>query len=582
MATTRSKAYSINSDKDYEKSNKNLSPPHQPQGTPRSSTSAGRGRGRVLFDVDVEKKVVGLSRDTDSTDFYSAEMEERKFDGASQLPHLDSTAILLQFLQAQQEREERRIQEEKEERRAREEKEKEERRAREEREKEERQAREEREREERREEREERRALREELERRAKEDKEERQAREEREREERVKRENRIEGLKLTPLEDKDNVEEYLDQFERIAHIQGWEKKTWSNRLIPYLRGTARSLFFSLPEEETANYDQLRAALMKRFNLTAEGYRHRFRAAKKEVGESFTQFVVRLRSYFRKWVCLCNKDLNNAEDLKDLILQEQFMETLSGDLAIRVKEREPTNVDKAAKAADVIIEAKKSVKKLRASPTKAVSAEEIHMPDQEGNVGSGPSVSLKEAKEKGLCFKCFKPGHVKKNCEWVSVARSSTGNTQPKKIPSLCEDCRQKDFEPICTAELNGAEVKALRDTGAENLIVDGSLISQEDFTGQKKSVTLASTGHQVTCETAYVTLSSPFFTGKALALVMWNLLFPVVIGNHLELGPGQEVRVPVYSIQPDVRVVDTRAQVKKKEEKPPSCFATSDWTDWS
>ncbi|XP_076469672.1 uncharacterized protein LOC143300003 [Babylonia areolata] len=397
------------------------------------------------------------------------------------------------------------------------------------------------------------------------------EARRKHEDEERLRRERRIEGLKLNPLEDRDNVDDYLNQFERIAELQGWEKETWSSHLLPYLTGIARSLYFALRPEEQNNYDSLRAALMKRFNLTADGYRRKFREARKETGETFEQFIVRLDGYFQKWASLSNKDVNKVEDLKDLIIAEQFMETLSTDLAIRVRERQPANVQEAARAADVVVEAKKSTRKVQMSGTSSSSSKGQGNDKVKDSKSVGlESDSLRVAREKGLCFKCKKPGHMKKDCKMAATVLSSP-RKRVQKVPALCKRCSAKVFHPRCMVRLNGREAEALRDTGADSLIVDSTLVSPTMFTGKKKCITLASTGHQELCDTAHVMLESPFFTGKALALVMENSLVPVIIGNQVELEPGRECRVPVYSVDPEVGAVETRAMAHKKRtpEKP-------------
>ena len=64
---------------------------------------------------------------------------------------------------------------------------------------------------------------------------------------------------------------------------------------------------------------------MKRYDLTEDGYRRKFRASKPEVDESPEQFIVRLDRYLL-WL-----ELSNAErsfgGLKDLIVKEKFIDS---------------------------------------------------------------------------------------------------------------------------------------------------------------------------------------------------------------------------------------------------------------
>ncbi|XP_070203300.1 pinin-like [Littorina saxatilis] len=320
-----------------------------PRGMLGSASSPGRGRGRgKLFDDRTVRQSGGYPAPGQAEGGF---VTLSKGDGELKhhipqfpSPQGDTSAMLLQFLQVDREERRRREQKEEEERKRREEKEAEEKEK-------------------------ERKFWQLMLEHETDRERARVEREEKREKARVEKEEKTIKGVKIPTLEDKDNIEEYLDQFERIAGTQGWKKETWIARLLPQLRGTARSLYFTLPTEEAGNYDQFRDALMKRFNLTAEGYRKKFRESRKEQSETFAQFVVRIKSYFKKWVCLCKKDFEKGEDLQDVILTEQLMETLSSDLVVKVKERKPANVVEAAEAADVVIEAKKGVRKPQVAPT---------------------------------------------------------------------------------------------------------------------------------------------------------------------------------------------------------------------
>ena len=65
---------------------------------------------------------------------------------------------------------------------------------------------------------------------------------------------------------------------------------------------------------------------MKRYDLTEDGYRRKFRASKPEVDESPEQFIVRLDRYLLRWLELSNTD-RSFEGLKDLIVKEQFIDS---------------------------------------------------------------------------------------------------------------------------------------------------------------------------------------------------------------------------------------------------------------
>lgn len=61
-------------------------------------------------------------------------------------------------------------------------------------------------------------------------------------------------------------------------------------------------MYARLPEKEITDYEKLKQALLKRFNLTEEGFRTRFRSAKPEGGETPLQFITRMESYLICWL----------------------------------------------------------------------------------------------------------------------------------------------------------------------------------------------------------------------------------------------------------------------------------------
>ena len=111
-----------------------------------------------------------------------------------------------------------------------------------------------------------------------------------------------------------------------------------------------------LSEEAAKDYDKVKTALMKRYDLTEDGYRRKFRASKLEVDESLDQFIVRLDRYLLRWLELSITE-RTFDGLKDLIVKNQFIESCPKDLAIHLRERAPETLAKIAKIADHYLEA---------------------------------------------------------------------------------------------------------------------------------------------------------------------------------------------------------------------------------
>jgi len=87
--------------------------------------------------------------------------------------------------------------------------------------------------------------------------------------------------------ENKDNIDPYLRRFERYAALQGWPEDDWAIYLSALLKGRALEVYSRLTEVEARSYPRLKASLLRKYQLTAEGFRRQFYAARREK-DSFT------------------------------------------------------------------------------------------------------------------------------------------------------------------------------------------------------------------------------------------------------------------------------------------------------
>ncbi|GFO36712.1 reverse transcriptase [Plakobranchus ocellatus] len=91
--------------------------------------------------------------------------------------------------------------------------------------------------------------------------------------------------------------------------------------------GRALDCFGRLSAEQAKDYDKVKEALMKRYDLTEDGYRRKFRTCKPAEGESHDMFIVRI-----VWIELSKMD-KSYKKLKVLIVREQFMDACPEELA---------------------------------------------------------------------------------------------------------------------------------------------------------------------------------------------------------------------------------------------------------
>ena len=106
---------------------------------------------------------------------------------------------------------------------------------------------------------------------------------------------------------------------------------------------------------------------------------------------------------------------------------------------------------------------------------------------------------------------------------------------------------QEREFEPRGRAIVNGQEVSALRDTGAEAVVVASRLVKEVDWTGCEVRVRLADANVCGKFKTAIVHLESPYLDEKVEAIVMDNPSADVILGNRATLDDGTVVKIPVF-----------------------------------
>jgi len=123
------------------------------------------------------------------------------------------------------------------------------------------------------------------------------------------KKEFSAKGPKMPCFDDRvDDMDAFLHRFEVYADSQGWKKDKWTVYLSALLKGKALDVYSRLPDEDAQDYDILKDALLKRFNLTEEGFKQKFRSVRLESGEAPTQYIARSENYLMRWIDLANVD----------------------------------------------------------------------------------------------------------------------------------------------------------------------------------------------------------------------------------------------------------------------------------
>ena len=426
--------------------------------------------------------------------------------------------------------------------------------------------------------------------------------------------------------EGKDEMDSYLLRFERYATAQKWEPDTWATGLSALLQGKALDVYALMPKEDALNYDKLKVALLKKYELTEEGFKRKYKKCRPENGETFQQFTTRMKSYFTRWIDMASIE-KSYEGLQDLILREQLTFICNRDLELFLREREPKSLEQASKLADQYKEARyvdivsltfKNNERSRSrsnSESRSRSRSPISRGPNQGNQGY--------PRPRVRCYNCGGP-HVRRFCPQLkqgimkagavdyrrsrSPTRKVTFQTQEPEVPKeeTAKDGNQNTEPKVCGACLILTDaVNYSQATTNEREMVKTSVGSPikvssvsslsemstvQGFVGEKPVEVLRDTGcsgvivsKDLVLERAYtgrsqtmvmvdyssrvvpevkVSIDTPYYKGEVLALCVEKPLVGLIIGN---IPGARERNNPDINWVPAL-AVQTKAQAKREE----------------
>ena len=152
-----------------------------------------------------------------------------------------------------------------------------------------------------------------------------------------------------------EDIEVFLMTFEKLAIANKWDKAIWAPRLAAVLTGKAQEAYSRLSLEDSQDYETIKVAILKKYELSAETYQRKFITCKKMSGDSHREWATRLRLLLDRW--LEGEKVNTLEDLKNVIVTEQFIEMASRELQVWLREKSYKSVIEMADDADMFAQA---------------------------------------------------------------------------------------------------------------------------------------------------------------------------------------------------------------------------------
>ena len=108
-------------------------------------------------------------------------------------------------------------------------------------------------------------------------------------------------NIRLVPPFQEKEVDKYFAHFEKVADSLNWPKESWVLLLQSVLVGKAQEIYGSLSVEQSSNYEHVKEAILKAYELVPEAYRQKFRNYLKYDSKTHIEFARETENLFNRW-----------------------------------------------------------------------------------------------------------------------------------------------------------------------------------------------------------------------------------------------------------------------------------------
>ena len=353
--------------------------------------------------------------------------------------------------------------------------------------------------------------------------------------------------VRLVPAFNEADVDKYFRHFEKIASSLNWPPETWSLLLQTVLRGKAQEIYASLSAEDCADYDVVKSAILRSYEMVPEAYRQKFRGCKKDDSQTYVEFFRQKETYFDRW-CAAKGVGTDHDRLRQLVLMEEFKRCVHDDLKVYLGERQvDTAYDMATLADEYALTHKRGKSGLNdpfasgsgtdpkmvasAGPgMRSTLASNYNRPDGLSKKTHSPNSRQAERWNTRTCYYCGKIGHIATNClerrngvkgRGASADKPQGFITSRKNTAKANIDEIREEYRPfvsngsVCPVDdpTRKVNINILRDTGATQSLILNKYMPRGADTATGEMVVIQRVGkgfvsvplHKVTLESNLV-----------------------------------------------------------------------------
>ena len=347
-------------------------------------------------------------------------------------------------------------------------------------------------------------------------------------------------NIRLVPPFQEKEVDKYFAHFEKVADSLNWPKESWVLLLQSVLVGKAQEIYGSLSVEQSSNYEHVKEAILKAYELVPEAYRQKFRNYLKYDSKTHVEFAREKENLFNRW-CHSKEIGQDFKKLKQMVLLEEFKDKVRPDIRSHLDEQKVEELEKAAIMADDYALTHKmssksgnpQQKRFHGSGNRENISRNTDDRKRQGksteNVGL---VSKVEPLKPISCGHCGKPGHIITNC-WKLGGKTPCEHCG--RFNHKSEDCRiaknklQKEVKPTGLTSLKGLKVSPFNESENQKGVKVKPLIDRNSFVEKNKGIKVNPLHNDKSCiedeispntESDYMENYKPFISEGVVSLV--------------------------------------------------------------
>ncbi|KAJ8375574.1 hypothetical protein SKAU_G00061540 [Synaphobranchus kaupii] len=343
----------------------------------------------------------------------------------------------------------------------------------------------------------------------------------------------------LTKLTAEDDVEAYLELFERIATREGWPRAEWAHILTPFLSGEAQQACRDLAIADAANYAQLKSTILAQYGYSLPAKAQRVRQWTYDTAGPARPQVKALQRQVKMWLTE-----GEGPSPVDRVVLDMCVRALPTEAKKYVAQQGAPDVDRLIALLENHQVTQKMMRatsnppkteKTGTSPRVNRSPYRRGMDVPQGTRGGRSLQRNILPQNDRRCFGCGKEGHFARDCPERTEPMPTAGSA-PSPFPcgyltaGWAETCESAPRFPV---KIQGRDTEALLDSGSGITLVRPEFV--EGPHGDPVVVSCIH-GDDKSYPTSLITIHSPKGTVSTRVGVVPGLPVPVLIGRDCSL----------------------------------------------